>query len=173
MTDRAPVFQFEFPKHAMDGVAASDDKLFRWAFWRIFDTSRPYLNFITLHPRSAVDPILEETIETHMAVWEKRRPRSEWKCGGYVVTSIFPRVAWNVEMLRRLNREGVDLVGNRGIDASMVFAKNACMIVMMPDIDAALDVRETHQQLVLSALTGVGVPVATVGGDGMLTEWKP
>ena len=59
--------------------------------------------------------------------------------------------------------QGVDLVGTRGVDASMAFAKNASMIVMMPGLDDAIDVRQDHQMTVLSALVGVGVPVATVG----------
>jgi hypothetical protein len=67
----------------------------------------------------------------------------------------------------------VDLVGSRGVDASMAFAKNASMLVMLPGLDDALDVRPEHQSLVLSALTGVGVPISTVNEVGMPEEWKP
>lgn len=156
----------------MSGYASSDDKLFRWALWRFWDTHLPYMNFIDLHPRSIQDPILEERIEGWMTTWEHGRDKSGWRIGGYVVTTLFPRVCWTAQVLRRLDKQGVDMVGERGVDASMVFARKACMIVMMPGIDEALTVRPDHQAFVLSALTGLGVPVGTVGPDGALQEWR-
>ncbi len=158
---------------AMDGVAASDDKLFRWALWRFWDVSRPYINFIALHPRAYQDPILETQLDAYMRRWEGGGPRDGWRCGGYVVTCLFPRVVWNVGAMRRLNHQGVDLVGSRGVDASMAFAKNASLLVMLPGLDDALDVRPEHQKLVLSALAGIGVPIATVSEAGMPEEWRP
>lgn len=175
MPDAKP-FTFQFPdpaSGALKGFAASDDKLYRWAQWDFHNTGRPYINFICLHPRAVQDPNQEEWIEGRMKRWEDGKPQAAWRCGGYVVTSIFPRCVWNVGAMRRLNQQGVDLVGPRGVDASMAFAKKSSMIVMLPGLDDALDVRPEHQTLVLSALTGIGVPIATVGPDGMPEEWRP
>jgi hypothetical protein len=169
-------FTFKLPDPvagALKGYSTSDDRMYRWAQWDFHNTGRPYINFICLHPRAAADPIQEEWIDRHMCLWERGADRAGWRCGGYVVTAIFPRVVWNVGAMRRLHQQGVDLVGSRGVDASMAFAKNASMLVMLPGLDDALDVRPEHQSLVLAALTGVGVPISTVNEVGMPEEWKP
>lgn len=174
MTSKPFTFQFPDPADgALKGYAASNDRLYRWAQWSFHNTGRPYLNFVCLHPRALTDPIQEEWIEARMRQWESGRPQAAWRCGGYVVTSIFPRVVWNVGAMRRLNTQGVDLVGTRGVDASMAFAKSSSMIFMLPGLDDALDVRPDHQRLVLSALAGVGVPIGTVNERGELVEWRP
>src|SRR3569832_531045 len=95
-------FQFHMPTDSQDGVAASDDKLYRWAAWRFWDITLSYIVFVSLFPRSARDPILETRIEAWLTKWERHRPQGDWDVGGYVMVSVFSRVAWNVESLRRL-----------------------------------------------------------------------
>lgn len=166
-------FSFHMPAGAQDGVAASDDRLYRWAAWRFWDVSKPYIVFVGLNPRAARDPVLEDKLDGYMRRWE-RGPQADWLCGGYVVVSLFGRVAFTAEHLRRLHVAGVDIVGQRTADAVMVFARNpACrMVVMLPGVDDMLDVRASHQSMVLDALTGLGKHIATVGPDGMPREWK-
>lgn len=155
------------------GEALSDDRLYCWARWRFWNVAKPYINFVGLNPRAATDPIQDERIEAWLKRWEHGRERVLWTCGGYVVTNVFSRVAHTTQVLRRLNMQGVDVVGKRGADAATIFARKSRMVVMMPGIDEATDVREAHQALVLQALVGMGVPVAVVDAETQMPrEWK-
>jgi hypothetical protein len=165
MQPHAPLFHFEMPSPgSQDGVAASDDKLYRWAFWRFWDVSKSYITFVALNPRAHADPMLEDKITGWLERWEGGRDKSAWTVGGYVVVSMFGRVAPNVPYLRRLHASGVDIAGQRAADACLVFARNpSCrMIVMLPGIDDMIDVREPHQRLILSALVGLDKHVTII-----------
>lgn len=159
MTDRL-ILDFSPNLGAQDGISQSlPDKLFRWARWSFWDVGRPYINFIVLCPGVGDgEPGLLRWIER----WERSPDRARWKVGGYVVTGLFGRVAGSAADLRRLHQAGQDVVGTRGATAVMTFAQKASMVVMLPEIDDALDVRPEHQALVLSALEGIGVPLAVV-----------
>jgi hypothetical protein len=147
---------------AHGGISQSlPDKAYRWSMWRFWDVGRPYINFIGLCPRATVEAEQQDRIEAWLTRWERGADRAAWKVGGYVVTNLFGRVCDGAGALRRLSHGG-DVVGARNTDALMTFAAKASMIVMLPGVDEALDVRPEHQRLVLSALTGLQVPVAVI-----------
>jgi hypothetical protein len=50
-----PLLDLSPSRHAQDGVAASDDKQYRYALWRFWDISRPYILFVSLNPKSLKD----------------------------------------------------------------------------------------------------------------------
>ena len=158
MTDRI-FLDFSPNLGAQDGISQSlPDKQFRWARWSFWDVGRPYINFVALCPGVGDGAV---RLEAWLERWERGPDRSRWKVGGYVVTGLFGRVASSAMDLRRLAQSG-EVVGHRNTPALMTFAAKASMIVMLPEIDDALDVRPEHQALVLSALTGLQVPVAVV-----------
>jgi hypothetical protein len=166
-----PLLQFEFDRKAQDGIAATGP--YRWARWRFWNVGMPYINFIGLHPRNGVER-MDGRIDTWLTRWERGADRAAWSCGGYVVTNLFGMIAHRTSDLRAMAADQ-DIVGPRNHDAVMVFARNPAtrMIVMLPGIDAAADLRETYQALILSALLGLGKPIATIGPDEMPREWKP
>jgi len=168
-----PLLDLSPSRHAQDGVAASDDKQYRYALWRFWDIAKPYILFVSLNPKSLKDSDQCEDIERWLENWEHRPDRENWRCGGYVLVSLFSRVAWTVAELRRLHGAGQDIASHRAADACLVFGRNpSCsLIVMMPGIDDMLDVREGHQGLVLDALAGLEKPIATVV-NGAPVRWE-
>lgn len=167
-THGAPQIFLDFAPNlgAQGGISQSlPDKLYRWATWRFWDVGRRYINFVCLCPGVGDG---SARIEAWLERWERGPERAAWKIGGYVVTGLFGRVAGSAGELRRLSQGGVDVVGDRNAMALMTFAQKSCMIVMLPEIDDAMDVRPEHQAFVLSALPGLGIPVAVVDLQTMM-----
>lgn len=159
MTDRI-LLDFSPNLGAQEGISQSlPDKLYRWGRWSFWDVGRPYINFVALCPGVGDgEPRLLRWIER----WEHGPERALWKVGGYVVTALFGLHADSAQDLKRLHQSGQDVVGARNTSALMTFAQQASLVVMLPEVDDALSVRPEHQALVLSALTGLSVPVVVV-----------
>lgn len=65
------------------GAKFSDDRIYRFQLWRIWDYDLPYLNVIGLNPSTADENIDDPTIR-RCVDYAKR-----WHCGGLFMTNLF------------------------------------------------------------------------------------
>lgn len=77
-----------------NGAKFSDDRIYRYALWRVWNPSRPRLLFIMLNP-SIANEVVDDPTQRRC-----RRYTREWGYGGYMAGNIFAYVSTEPKKLK-------------------------------------------------------------------------
>ena len=101
------------------GASFSACERYRYSLWRIWDESRPVVNFVMLNPSTADESASDPTV-TRCIIFAK-----SWECGGIVVTNLFAfRATDPKEMFR-----SADPIGSGNDQALTDSAATASVVV--------------------------------------------
>ena len=151
-------FQFDAPTFGTPhcGAIMSDDKLYRYALWRMWDASLPVANFVLLNPSTADDEIDDPTI-----VRLCRRAKQA-KYGAVSVTNAYAYRATKPDVLKRFARDGGNPMGPLNDRAIIAFASTSRAVVLGwgRHID---EVVPDRQATIYALLRAAGVTWHTLG----------
>lgn len=110
-------------------ILSQPDERYRYALWRMWETRRPYINYILLNPSTA-DATANDPTVTRLMLRTQQLGRHVY--GGIVVTNLFAWRSPEPKDLKKLARlGGVDVAGVPKNDEALVaFATKAALVIV-------------------------------------------
>jgi hypothetical protein len=135
------------------GAHFSDDRVYRYALWRVWTPHKPRAMFIGLNPSTADEIKNDNTITKCLGFADR------WGCGSLVMTNLFAFRATNPKVMLA----APEPIGPLNDEFIAQFAQSAAFIVAMWGVDGAhlgrgATVRQQYPNLKCFGVTKAGQP---------------
>lgn len=156
MNEVKPMFEFAVDQSETSGAMLSDDKVYRYALWRVWDKRKPYALFVLLNPSTA-DAEMNDPTVTRLI----KRARNAGH-GALVVVNAFAYRATDPDTLKRFARDGGNPIGPMNDETIAKWAKHAQAAILGWGRHCD-DVVPGRSKAIIDLLAAIGVPTFAIG----------